>query len=485
MINFQTLNQLYLTILALFLTSLFVGTLSLSTPVGERGSDKFWRWSVGTRALAYFLWAALPIVGPLAAVGANMLFVFSAGSLALLFRSWRRNVSGEAIAIVFLSSLLVGGMHLLLQHAEGSYASRLIVTGIGSMVFSVWELIELRSLSRRDPERHLKLIMGVVMVQMLISLVMAIATFHYASNTQRYLTDNVTKSVYFTWCVLGIHLIVYLVIGSYLYRKALLNQRSAVSEKDSLSALLDERERLLSSLIAANRVASSGALSASLAHEISQPLTASLMQLGLMRRIVEKREGAEPVLAGLLKNALQDISRSKQVLENMRAIFRQSPRNMRNCDLDPLVSQTVMILQRRVQESNVRLVYTPGRSIVTEIADLEIQQVLINLLNNAIDALELRQDSVRNIWIDLAETADWAIVSVCDNGSGVKPALVDTMFDLASTGKNGGMGIGLWISKHIVEERHHGRLWLDTHYTAGARFVMELPKHPAAQPIPA
>ncbi len=57
------------------------------------------------------------------------------------------------------------------------------------------------------------------------------------------------------------------------------------------------------------------------------------------------------------------------------------------------------------------------------------------------------------------------------------------MFDLASSGKHGGMGIGLWISKHIVEERHHGRLWLDTHYTSGARFVMELPKHSAARSV--
>ncbi len=372
MINFQTLNQLYLTILALILASLYIGTMSLSASVGGPDSNRFWRWSVGTRATAYFLWAILPIVGPLSAIGANMLFVFSAGCLALLFRSWRRSVGSEALAIVCLCSLLVGGIHLLLQHAEGSYALRLIVTGVASLMFSSWELVELLKRLREDSERQLKLLIAVVVLQILLSLATVVSTIHYASSAQRYLTDNVTKSVYLTWWALGIHLIVYLVIGSYLYRKAIVNQRFAVSEKDSLSALLDERERLLSSLIAANRVASSGALSASLAHEISQPLTASLMQLGLMKRIAEKKENFDPALANLLKNALQDISRSKQVLENMRAIFRQSPRNMKPCDLDPLVSQTVMILQRRVQESNVQLVYSPGRSIHAELAELEI-----------------------------------------------------------------------------------------------------------------
>lgn len=476
MINFQTLNQLYLTILALILASLYIGTMSLSGSVGGPGSDKFWRWSLAARATAYFLWALLPIVGPISAIGANMLFVFSAGCLALLFRSWRHSVGSEAMALVMLCSLMVGGLHLVLQHAEGSYALRLIVTGIASLLFSGWEMFELKKQLRRDPEGQLKLIMAVVLLQILLSLATVISTIYHASSTQKYLTDNVTKSVYVTWWALGIHLIVYLVIGSYLYRKAMVNQRSAVSEKDNLSALLDERERMLSSLIAANRVASSGALSASLAHEISQPLTASLMQLGLMKRIVEKKENVDPALASLLKNALQDISRSKQVLENMRAIFRQSPRNMKACDIDPLVSQTVMILQRIVQESHVRLVYTPGRSILAELAELEIQQVLINLLKNAIDSLERKQAGAKTIWIDLAETADWAIVGICDNGTGVEPQLVESIFDLASSGKNGGMGIGLWISKHIVEERHHGRLWLDTHYTSGARFVMELPK---------
>ncbi len=482
MINFQTLNQLYLTILALILASLYIGTLSLSGSVGGSGADKFWRWSLATRAIAYFLWALLPFVGPMSAIGANMLFVFSAGCLALLFRSWRHSVGSEAVAMVFLCALLVGGLNLLLQHAEGSYALRVIVTGMASLLFSGWELFELQKQLRRDPERQLVLIIAVVVLQILLSLATVLSTIYYASNAQRYLTDNVTKSVYATWCALGIHLIVYLVIGSYLYRKAVVNQRSAVSEKDNLSTLLDERERLLSSLISANRVASSGALSASLAHEISQPLTASLMQLGLMKRIVEKKADVDPALATLLKNALQDISRSKQVLENMRAIFRQSPRNMKACDIDPLVSQTVMILQRLAQESHVQLVYTPGHAILAELAELEIQQVLINLLNNAIDSLERKQDGAKTLWIDLAETADWAIVSICDNGSGVEPERVEALFDLASSGKDGGMGIGLWISKHIVEERHHGRLWLDTHYTSGARFVVELPKRSPAPP---
>lgn len=87
MINFQTLNQLFLTILALMLASLYVGSVSMSQTSGQMPTARFWRLSVGTRSVSYLLWALLPIAGPLCGAGANMLFIFSSGCLALLFRS--------------------------------------------------------------------------------------------------------------------------------------------------------------------------------------------------------------------------------------------------------------------------------------------------------------------------------------------------------------------------------------------------------------
>ncbi len=476
MIDFQTLNQIFLTILSLILASLFASTVSMNQVVGSTDTAKFWRLSLGSRAAAYLLWAALPIAGPLCGAGANMLFIFSAGCLALLFRSWRTEVSREALLIVVLCALLVGGLHLVLQKAEGSYAMRLFATGCAGLLFSAWELIELLRHARKDREPLLRLIIGMVVLQKLLALTTVIATLHYTTGDQRFLTDNGTKSIYVTWCALSIHLIIYLIIGSYLYRKAIVSQRSAVSEKDKLKVLLNEREKLLSSLVAANRIASSGALSASLTHQLSQPMTAALMQLGLMKHLIEKKKEADPTLVDLLKNVLQDISQSKQILENMRAIFRQNPRNIKPCDPEQLVSQTITMIQRRLQESNVRLVYSTGHAVRIKVAEMEIQQVLINLLNNAIDSLELMAGQAKTMWIDISDTADNVIISVSDNGAGVPPELANEIFELAKSGKDGGMGIGLWIAKHIVEERHQGRLWLDTLYAPGARFVMELPK---------
>ncbi len=477
MIDFQTLNQLFLTILALMLASLFVGSMSMNQTVGSATMAKYWRLSLGARCLSYLLWAALPIAGPLCGAGANMLFIFSAGCLALLFRSWRTEIHRELFWLVVIAALLVGGLHLVVQRMEGSYAMRLIVTGSAGILFSAWELVELIKRARKDREPLLKVIIGFVLLQKLLAIATLMATLHYNGSDHRFLTDNATKSIYATWCVLSIHLAIYLLIGSYLYRKAIQSQRSAVSENDQLKTLVDEREKLLASLIATNRITSSGALSASLARELNQPLTAALMQLGLMKHIIVSKKDADPTLVDLLDNALKEIAQPRLILENVRAVFRQRPHHRQPCDVGQLVEQTALTVQKRLQGARVRLICPEGVSISAEIAEIEIQQVLINLLNNAIDSLSRTTGRMKTIWIDVHDKGEHVVISISDNGPGVPPELVDEIFELDQSDSASDSRIGLWISKYIVEDRHRGRLWLDSLYAPGARFVMELPKH--------
>jgi len=480
MIDFKILNQVFLVILATMLASLFIGSLLMNRGAGRTETTKFWRLSLGARSASYFLWAALPFASPLLGAAANMLFIFSAGCLALLFRSWRVDVSREALMMVVLCALLVGGLHLVVQRMEGSYVARLLVTGTAGIIFSVWELIELIRRSRKDPEPLLKLIMAVVLFQKVLAITALVTTLHFSSDTQRFLTDNTTQSVYFTWCVLSVHLIVYLITGSYLYRKAMLHQHFAVTEKATMKARLDERERLLSSLISANRLTSSGALSESLAHELTPSLTATLTQLRLLKHILDNKKEPDRTLADLLENVLKDTGRLQQILENVRDIFRQRPQNIKSCDLSQVVAQALMIMENRLKETHVRVIYPEGAPVHADIVEAKIQQVLINLLNNAVDALEPMTGSAKTIWIDVNDVGERVIISVSDNGPGVSPELVDEIFDLTRSSEDRHKGLGLWISRHIVEARHHGRLWLDTLFTPGARFVMELPKHSPA-----
>lgn len=484
MIDFQTLNQLFFALLALMLMSLFVGSMSMRQTIGGAATTRFWRLSLGARALSYLLWAALPIAGPLFGAGANILFIFSAGCLALLLRSWRTEVHRELFWLVVLCALLVGGLHLVVLRMEGSYVMRVLATGSVGILISLWELVELIKHLRKDREPLLKVIIGLVLLQKLLSFVALYATFYYATGEQRFLTDNATKSIYFTWCVLSMHLAIYLVIGSYLHRKAILGQRSALSESDRLNTALDDRERLLSSLIVTNRIASSGALSTWLARELSQPLTTVSTQLGLMKHIIASKKEADPVLLDLLDNAVKEIAQPRQILENVRSTFQQKPDKLQSCDLGQLVEQTAELMHKRLQQANVRLIHPTYLSVHAEVAEVEIQQVLINLLTHAIDSLEQMTGQTKTIWIEFHDKGEQAVLQVSDNGPGVPPEMIDNLLELDQSGSMSDSRMGLWIAKYIVEERHQGRLWLDTRFAPGTRFMMELPKRPTITKTP-
>ena len=104
----------------------------------------------------------------------------------------------------------------------------------------------------------------------------------------------------------------------------------------------------------------------------------------------------------------------------------------------------------------------------------EFQQVLLNLLNNAVQALSDMTEHERCIGITISKTGNRAYLSVSDNGNGIDPATQATIFNLLSSTKYAGMGLGLWLSQHIIE-RHKGRLYMTAQPGWATTFMIELP----------
>jgi C4-dicarboxylate-specific signal transduction histidine kinase len=115
-----------------------------------------------------------------------------------------------------------------------------------------------------------------------------------------------------------------------------------------------------------------------------------------------------------------------------------------------------------------------GGALPLKADGVQIEQVLINLVANAIDAASERSDARGRVVIRVAAKANAIMIRVEDNGRGVAPELADTIFDAYQTTKPRGMGLGLHLSRRIVQ-RHAGRLWWEPVPTGGARFVVELP----------
>ncbi len=480
MMPIQTVNQIVFMIAGMVLASLLASSYDRSRRHRSDPTRRYWLLSVGTRAVSLFCFALVPVAGPALAIAGTTLFLFSAGCLALLFRSWRVEVEPGKLRFVLLFAIASGIALEVLRQVNPSFGLRMILLGVCSLAMTSWEMTELVRKINSRPHPLLKLIAAVVVLQMLVSATSVATSALYAHDRVRFVVDNDTRSAYPIWATLGTHLVIYFFIAGYLYRRALQRELEAVRKKNDVSALLDERERLLASLIASNRVASTGALSASVAHEMSQPLTAAMLKLALLRRKLQKEPADTAAGMTLLGEALDNIVRANEVLGNLRSLFRQSPARLRRCDIDLLVTQTIALVQNRLDSSRLTLSYQPSGGLTAELVEKEIQQVLINLINNAADSLNKSDTADRRIEVAVTSSSGMARIVVSDNGPGIQPELSDSLFELARSSKPDGMGIGLWISKYIVEDHHRGRLYVDTSQASGARFVIELPLQQSA-----
>ena len=227
---------------------------------------------------------------------------------------------------------------------------------------------------------------------------------------------------------------------------------------------------LQAELMHMTRLTSMGQLSSALAHELNQPLAATLNYLNAAKRLTVSG-GAN--LTEVIEKAARQVERAGQIIRRLRDFVekRETARGLE--DVNALVKDAIVLGMVGTAPAGVkldtRLAADPAQVLVDRV---QIQQVLINLMRNAVEAMQ--ESRVRRL--DIAtETRDGRVtVSVADTGAGVPAEIADKLFEPFVSGKSNGMGVGLAISRSIVEA-HGGRLWLTPNPGGGAVFQFTLP----------
>lgn len=251
----------------------------------------------------------------------------------------------------------------------------------------------------------------------------------------------------------------------------------------------EKQSRLKQTLVKANRTVTSGALSASIAHELSQPLAAILINGQTLRKSLEDRPNpARPrddeVLRAIVDDILSANDRAAKIITSLRAIFGQSQTEIAEVELAGLVRKTVAMIEKDIHTHEIRLALHLEEGLCAVISEDEFQQVLINLLINSIHALrDTSSDRPRVISIETRSVGSGAVIVVSDSGPGIRKEMEDSLFEILSSSKDTGMGIGLWLCKYIVE-RHGGRIVHLPAELGGAAFKITLPlcRNPLAIP---
>jgi signal transduction histidine kinase len=248
-----------------------------------------------------------------------------------------------------------------------------------------------------------------------------------------------------------------------------LNRKQKVTTKKLL-----ESENRFRELVREERILQMGELAASLSHELNQPLTAirNSAQAGL--RIMKKNKIDPAIIDEILQNIVEDDKRAAEVLSSIRQLLKLEKREKQKIDLNQMIKQVADIFKGELIIKNIKLQLNLSENLVYVSADsTQIQQVLLNFVSNAAQAMEDVKDDKRVIKIFEEIVNNKVIVSVRDYGTGIDETIKSKLFKPFATTKEKGFGIGLAISKTIIDE-HEGNIWADNNSDGGATFSFQL-----------
>lgn len=252
-----------------------------------------------------------------------------------------------------------------------------------------------------------------------------------------------------------------------------------------ISGLLVERQRRRRTEIAlknnlfqlahASRRAIAGELTGSIAHEINQPLGAILSNAVAADLMLESGSCTREELREILQDIRRDNMRASEVIRRLRALLQNKELEHAPFDVNEAISDAAHVLRAEVQRRQAQLVVLPAPAPLVVAGDhIQIQQVVINLVLNAMDATATLPPERRAVVVQAASVQGGVDVSVADRGAGVPPAKLEQIFDSFFTTKSAGIGLGLSIARTLVES-HHGRIWVENGPQEGAIFHVFLP----------
>jgi PAS domain S-box-containing protein len=255
---------------------------------------------------------------------------------------------------------------------------------------------------------------------------------------------------------------------------AIMETNNDITERNQAQEALHRAQIELAHI---NRVATLGELTASIAHEVNQPLTGVVTNGSVCLRLLDRNPPDLDEVRGALENIISDGMRASEVVQRVRALAKKTDFQMAALNINDVVGDVVRLLQREVFDHGVLLHLELASALPHVLGDrVQLQQVVINLVMNGMEAMEDVTSHPRELTIcSRQRDTDQVVIEVQDGGKGVDPENVDRLFNAFFTTKSHGMGMGLSVCRSIIQA-HGGRISVSPNTGgAGATFQFTLP----------
>jgi signal transduction histidine kinase len=465
-------NETFFLVFALIAWGLLYGSrfiLALST---ASQAEKLWLTALTLTASSLTLFAAASTLSLSLLTLANTCFIASFIYFGLFCRSLNGPIT-KNVHFIVVAGLLVFAVLFEFLRQKGLFIQRVGLISLIGLCCFVWELKELRRV-KEIQSTQLRFLAYTIAIELALTIARLVALYIDGGLSTPNLYQEGVFSTSIRWMWIGITILSYVAVLGYWLEKISLEKAQAIQESSRVSELLKEKERLIYGLLKANKTAATGALSASIAHELNQPLGASNLNIQFLKMKLEKGVLNPELGREILDSLEEDNKRAATIVKSLRSIFSDSNSNAEEVLVNDLITQVLDIVTPELRSKNIQIQIRVDDGLIMKVNSAEIEQVILNLLNNAGQSLANSGTLLRRITIEATKIGKSIRLSIADNGMGVPAKFKPQLFELLSTTKQTGMGLGLWLCRHIVT-RYGGSIHYEDAIGGGARFVVELP----------
>jgi signal transduction histidine kinase len=465
-------NETFFFVFALIAWGLLYGSRFILAMGAASQAEKLWLIALTLTASSFTLFAAASTLSLSLLTLANTCFIASFIYFGLFCRSLNGPIT-KNVHFIVIAGLLVFAVVFEYLRQKGLFIQRVGLISLIGMCCFVWELKELRRV-KEIQSTQLRFLAYTIAIELALTIARLVALYIDGGLSTPNLYQEGVFSASIRWIWLGITILSYVAVLGYWLEKISLEKAQAIQESSRISELLKEKERLIYGLLKANKTAATGALSASIAHELNQPLGASNLNIKFLKMKLEKGVLNPELGKEILDSLEEDNKRAATIVKSLRSIFNDSNSNAEEVLVNDLITQVLDIVTPELRSKNIQIQIRVDDGLIMKVNSAEIEQVILNLLNNAGQSLANSGTLLRRITIEAAKVGKSIRLSIADNGMGVPIEFKPQLFELLSTTKQTGMGLGLWLCKHIVT-RYGGSIHYEDAIGGGARFVVELP----------
>ena len=468
-----TIPFIFFTI-AIIQIGIFINSISIIKIYPNEKALKYWAGSlilssIGITAIALgAMMAASLHRGTFFSTISNTIHFISIISLIFYAKNLKEEITAKDKKVFTLLTIFYFfGFEIIRKN--GDFIDRQTFTACMGVIAYFVLLLEIKQQKLFNDSYYLKVFAITSIIEFILIIIRVIVLLSNDYGFIDSLNDAPLIPTLLLWILLMVNVWSYISINGYWTERISNLNTTNLIENTKIKLLLNEKYKLINSLVTANKTAISAALSASIAHEINQPLGSMKTNSQHLNLLIKGKK--EKIL---IKNIIKDNDRAAKIITTLKSMFSNNKSIYRSEIFDTFVQSLEPIFKESIKEKNIKIKFLLNSSAKVNMNTDELRQVFSNLIQNSIDALSLTSKKNKVIEIKTFTKNNKLFCSVTDNGPGISRKMQGKIFKLYESSKISNSGIGLWLSKYIIT-RHKGSLSVNKAYLSGAEFLIELP----------